>query len=228
MAGSGTKSTEFTEVPLIDDLLGNRDGSSARILVANLIRQVAANIDLSDAIVTAPQLDAAVANAETARDLAELFAGVVTTATSVAGLTVPATLTAGDRGYVSDSGNDAVDGLYEVQSGSWARIRDSFLAGKISVPQLNAATIAAQFYQTKRRHRNYIKDRHLVLFDGAHGEFLGIDLASGDLVANGFKVAGEGPAVIKDGVMPLLRAPNGNWIGWYDAIERTGAEDQGL
>lgn len=60
--------------------------------------------------------------AETARDLSETYAGVVSRATSVAGLTDPTTLTSGDKGYVSASGDEAVDGLYEVQSSAWVRI----------------------------------------------------------------------------------------------------------
>lgn len=67
--------------------------------------------------------------AEDARDLSEQYAGVVSRSTSVAGLTDPATLVAGDKGYVSGSGDDAVDGLYEVQAGAWVRVGGTGFAG---------------------------------------------------------------------------------------------------
>ena len=60
--------------------------------------------------------------AEEARDAAELAAGVASRATSVAGLTDPATLADGAGGLVSGSGSSATDGLYEVQSSAWVRI----------------------------------------------------------------------------------------------------------
>ena len=72
--------------------------------------------------------------AEVARDLSETYAGVVARATSVAGLTDPTTLTLGDLGYVSGSGDEDEDGLYEVQDNSgllWVRIGASGLAGKL-------------------------------------------------------------------------------------------------
>lgn len=71
--------------------------------------------------------------AETARDTAETFAGIPdgNRATSVAGLTDPTTLTLGDNGLVSGSGDPNVDGLYEVQDNSpyeWVRVGDSGLS----------------------------------------------------------------------------------------------------
>lgn len=81
----------------------------------------------------APNVAAAVAardGAEAARDLAETYAGIVSRGTSVADLADPTALTLGDYGYVSGSGDDAIDGLYEVQDDTgnvWVRIGDAGL-----------------------------------------------------------------------------------------------------
>lgn len=77
--------------------------------------------------------------AEAAAAMAETYAGVVDRATSVAGLEDPATLADGDQAIVSGSGDIAVDGLYEVQTGAWVRIGDSGLGGK-SDKTANAAS----------------------------------------------------------------------------------------
>ena len=91
-----------------------------------------ANLIATEDNVTASE--AAVVDAQTARDEAEQSAGIVTQATSVAGLTDPTTLTAGDGGLVLGAGDDAIDGYYEVEANSpneWVRIRATGLAGKL-------------------------------------------------------------------------------------------------
>ena len=40
MAGNGVKSTEVDQVSTVDDLLGNKDGSSGRIVIDNLANQL--------------------------------------------------------------------------------------------------------------------------------------------------------------------------------------------
>jgi hypothetical protein len=78
--------------------------------------------------------NAAATEAENARDEAEQSAGIVSQATSVAGLTDPTTLIDGDGGLVLGSGDDAIDGYYEVEANSpneWVRKRATGLAGKL-------------------------------------------------------------------------------------------------
>lgn len=71
------------------------------------------------------------ASSATSSALAATYAGIPDNnrATSVAGLPDPSTLTEGDNGYVSGSGDSAVDGLYEVQTGAWVRTGDTGFAG---------------------------------------------------------------------------------------------------
>jgi hypothetical protein len=94
----------------------------------------------ADRVQTALNSSAAQADrtgAELARDIAEDFAGLASRATSVAGLVDPTTLVDGDLGIVTGSGDDAVDGVYEVQSGAWVRVADTGLAGKASISLLD-------------------------------------------------------------------------------------------
>lgn len=72
------------------------------------------------------------AAAADAQEAAELVAGTVSRATSVAGLTDPVTLSDGDRGLVSGSGSSSIDGIYEVQSSAWVKIGELSNAGKAS------------------------------------------------------------------------------------------------
>lgn len=97
----------------------------------------AADLADSEGNATAAQVaragaEAAEAEAEAARDTAETYAGVVSQATSAAGLTDPTTLSVGDKGIVSGSGSTATDGLYEVQDNTpneWVRVGGTGLTG---------------------------------------------------------------------------------------------------
>ena len=95
--------------------------------------------------------------AEAARDAAETYAGVVSQATSVAGLTDPTTLTIGDKGIVSGSGDDEIDGLYEVQDDSgnvWVRVGDTCLAGKLDRTQAIIAWARSEAWSSTSITRN--------------------------------------------------------------------------
>lgn len=100
--------------------------ANATDLTSENADEVAANLALAVAA-----KDSAVGNvtiAEDYKNLAETFAGISTRGESVAALGDPTTFTEGDQGYVSGSGDDAVDGVYEVISSAWVRTGDNSIS----------------------------------------------------------------------------------------------------
>ena len=133
MSENGVKTNTLISVAMIDEVLGNRDGTTVVTTIPTLSQQLLGSGPLADAIASnLVTTGADVVAAQAARDEAEQSAGVVSQATSVASLDDPTTLTAGDGGLVIGSGDDAIDGYYEVRANSpneWVRIRATGLAG---------------------------------------------------------------------------------------------------
>ncbi|PWE50089.1 hypothetical protein DEM26_09055 [Thioclava sp. NG1] len=160
---------------------------------------------------------AAQAAAENARDLSETYAGVVSRATSVAGLTDPTTLTAGDKGYVSGSGDEAVDGLYEVQSSAWVRIGDANRMPYGSTVGDIVRRGASGVWEAYNPNRDEPEGRSLLNHywpcDEGHGTILkdvigGVDIDTSDLTYSGTNTGGS-IYWADDGVLTLENA----WVG---------------
>ena len=117
------------------------EASASRVDLGALddaVAATAADVVLTNADVVLTNADVVLTNADVvtstglladttaARDLTETYAGVVSQSTSVAGLTDPTTLIIGNDGLVSGSGDDAIDGLYEVYDNAginaWQRV----------------------------------------------------------------------------------------------------------
>ena len=122
--------------------------------VADYIAQLAAAVASAEAAAESTALDLlqsaanaviasdAAASAVISSDLAATYAGIPdgNRATSVAGLPDPTTLALGDDGYVSGSGDDNIDGVYEVQDSGgnvWVRTGDTGLASKATILSVN-------------------------------------------------------------------------------------------
>ncbi|WP_333828297.1 hypothetical protein [Pararhodobacter sp.] len=126
--------------------------TAAANAAADANAQIAPNVHAAQA--AAGSADADADRAEAARDDAEIAAGVVSRATSVAGLTDPTTLTVGDKGYVSGSGDDAIDGTYEVQDDGgnvWVRIAGTGFSTFQSQIDENRRRVISDLY----RHENF-------------------------------------------------------------------------
>ncbi|WP_339764966.1 SGNH/GDSL hydrolase family protein [uncultured Sulfitobacter sp.] len=140
----GGAATQLSEIgtPLTQAQIEELEANYSTIVAtASQVSEDAAQVALDKAAT----LDA-LGDAEDARDIAEAAAGVVSRATSVAGLTAPATLTEGDGGYVSGSGDDAVDGFYQVQSSAWVRVSGTGLAGvRSDVESLKNLTLGERY-----------------------------------------------------------------------------------
>ena len=144
---------------------------------------------VAETLGTLSELEDLAERGEAARDAAEVYAGVVDQATSVAGLADPTTLTIGDKGIVSGSGDDAIDGLYEVQDDSgnvWVRIGITGLAGKLDI-----AKFRSQIIYTEGWTLAVVNEDGFVLWgQRATGDFVG------DITEIGGSGGGEGGIVV--------------------------------
>ncbi|WP_417548723.1 GDSL-type esterase/lipase family protein [Marinobacter segnicrescens] len=116
-------------------------GDLAGYTIAQLINNTPVPVpsDTYWSSITQEQYDAAIAAvgeaqaAQAAAEAAAAAAGTEYRATSVAGLPDPSGLASGVGGYVSGSGSDTIDGVYEVQSGAWVRVGDTGYADKADI-----------------------------------------------------------------------------------------------
>ena len=193
-AGTATQLSEIG-TPLTQAQVEELQANYATITAAALqVSEDAAQVALDRVATGADRVATGVdvVEAQDARDLAETYAGVVSRATSVAGLTDPTTLVIGDTGYVNGSGDPAVDGVYEVQDDTgnvWVRVGDTGLTGiQVQIDALPptiskasrvefATTISTAatggFTMAYRLPNDMTFDEVYARIDGGTGEFTG-------------------------------------------------------